>query len=84
MCQSNDSDPSVTQDHSGASGGSTNTVIYKPSHLDASKQSISDSFNTMNTWNPVLDRLTGHNKQLRNESYYMASIILCALLNCSN
>ncbi|XP_031349365.1 partitioning defective 3 homolog isoform X2 [Photinus pyralis] len=67
-------DPSLSQDNSGASGGSTNTVIYKPSTiLDNSKPSTNDSFNNMNTWNPVLDRLTGHNKQLRNESYYMAT-----------
>ncbi|KAK5645359.1 hypothetical protein RI129_006659 [Pyrocoelia pectoralis] len=66
-------DPSLTQDNSGASGGSTNTVIYKPSILENSKPSTNDSFSNMNTWNPVLDRLTGHNKQLRNESYYMAT-----------
>ncbi|KAF5272242.1 hypothetical protein FQA39_LY01324 [Lamprigera yunnana] len=74
LCQSSETDPSSSQDHSGASGGSTNTVIYKPVELDCSnKQCSNDSFNNMNTWNPVLDRLTGHNKQLRNESYYMAT-----------
>lgn len=48
------------------SGGSTNTVIFNPkqNHVDIS----------MNTWNPVLDKLTGDaNKQLRNESYYKAT-----------
>lgn len=74
LYQSSESEPSITQDHSGASGGSTNTVIFKPSEIEISnKQCGNDSFNNMNTWNPVLDRLTGHNKQLRNESYYMAT-----------
>ncbi|KAF5279144.1 hypothetical protein FQR65_LT03390 [Abscondita terminalis] len=74
LYQSSESEPSITQEHSGASGGSTNTVIYKPSDLEiVSKSGGNDSFSNMNTWNPVLDRLTGHNKQLRNESYYMAT-----------
>lgn len=65
LYQSSETDPS----NSGASGSSTNTVIFNPGSLDNSKQP------TMHTWNPVLDRLTGNNinkqqQQLRNESYY--------------
>lgn len=60
----NETESSVTE-NSGASSGSTNTVIFNPQ----TKQSLSP----MHTWNPVLDRLTGYNKQLRNESYYKAA-----------
>lgn len=56
-------------ENSGASSGSTNTVIFNPQSKESSRQSLSP----MHTWNPVLDRLTGYNKQLRNESYYKAA-----------
>lgn len=60
---SNDAESS-TNENSGTSGSSANTVIYNPqkSYMEGNKISL-------NTWNPVLDRLMGQ-KQLRNESYY--------------
>lgn len=64
----NDTEPSGNE-NSGASSGSTNTVIFNPQSKDSSRQSLSP----LHTWNPVLDRLTGYNKQLRNESYYKAA-----------
>lgn len=64
----NETEPSGTE-NSGTSSGSTNTVIFNPQSKESSRQSLSP----MHTWNPVLDRLTGYNKQLRNESYYKAA-----------
>lgn len=84
--QSNDTDPSLT-DNSGTSGSSTNTVIFnpqKPSPLDISKQSHGHPYSPMHVWNPVLDRLTGHNKQLRNESYYMVILFAYKIVFSSN
>ncbi|KAI4461048.1 partitioning defective 3 related [Holotrichia oblita] len=74
LCQINDSEPSTT-DNSGASVGSTNTVIFNPNKSVTSSKSItSQATSPMNTWNPVLDRLMGNkNQQLRNESYYRAT-----------
>ncbi|KRT85973.1 PDZ domain-containing protein, partial [Oryctes borbonicus] len=74
LCQSNDSEPSVT-DHSGTSVGSANTVIFNPNKSIASSKSVTTQpTSPMNTWNPVLDRLMGNkNQQLRNESYYRAT-----------
>lgn len=80
----NDTDQSLAE-NSGASGSSTNTVIFNPhkSPLEINKQtrnpalsvSMNQTLSPMNTWNPVLDRLMGHNKQqLRNESYYKVTI----------
>lgn len=74
LCQTIESDPSIT-DHSGASGGSTNTVIFNPHKSPSSKSTTSQITSPMNTWNPVLDRLMGNkNQQLRNESYYRVII----------
>lgn len=67
LYNSNETESSVT-DNSGASGGSTNTVIFNPLKPDNNKP-----LSPINTWNPVIDRLMGHNKQLRNESYYKVS-----------
>ncbi|XP_074029775.1 partitioning defective 3 homolog isoform X3 [Leptinotarsa decemlineata] len=65
-------------DNSGASSGSANTVIFNPqggiSNI-SEKSSDNSQLSPMQTWNPVLERLTGSNKQqqLRNESYYKAT-----------
>ncbi|CAH1963696.1 unnamed protein product [Acanthoscelides obtectus] len=63
--------------HSGASSGSTNTVIFNPPNgLGLEKSpSAGQLMNSMHTWNPVLERLTGNSNkpQLRNESYYKAT-----------
>lgn len=61
--------------NSGASGSSTNTVIFNPHQNGVDLQQLQ----SMQTWNPVLERLTG-NKQLRNESYYKVS---CPMLSVS-
>lgn len=69
----NDTDPSSLTDNSGASGGSTNTVIFNPQQNGVEKQPV-NQLSPMHTWNPVLERLTGNSKQqLRNESYYKAT-----------
>ncbi|XP_025835451.1 partitioning defective 3 homolog isoform X2 [Agrilus planipennis] len=71
----NDSETSRNES-SEPSGGSSNTVIYNPrkhSHTESSIIPNNQNFSPMQTWNPVLDRLTNHNKQLRNESYYIAT-----------
>ncbi|KAJ8934997.1 hypothetical protein NQ314_013068 [Rhamnusium bicolor] len=65
-------------DNSEASGGSTNTVIFNPQggigNVSDSKSPSNNQLSPMHTWNPVLERLTGNNKQqLRNESYYKAT-----------
>ncbi|KAJ8975287.1 hypothetical protein NQ317_004423 [Molorchus minor] len=64
-------------DNSGASSGSTNTVIFNPQNNSGSMQEKSpcnNNLSPMHTWNPVLERLTGNSKQqLRNESYYKAT-----------
>lgn len=61
-------------DNSGASAGSTNTVIFNPNKSPSSKILVNQPTSPMNTWNPVLDRLMGNkNQQLRNESYYRVS-----------
>ncbi|KYB25547.1 hypothetical protein TcasGA2_TC034318 [Tribolium castaneum] len=65
---SNDTDPSHSN-NSGASGSSTNTVIFNPNQNGVEAKQM-QNVAQMHTWNPVLDRLTGNNKQLRNESYY--------------
>ncbi|XP_044271539.1 partitioning defective 3 homolog B-like isoform X4 [Tribolium madens] len=68
---SNDTDPSHSN-NSGASGSSTNTVIFNPNQNGVEAKQM-QNVSQMHTWNPVLDRLTGNNKQLRNESYYKAT-----------
>lgn len=68
-------DPSLN-DNSEASGGSTNTVIFNPNQNGMHNVPLSP----MHTWNPVLERLTGNNKQLRNESYYKVRIVPTALI----
>lgn len=75
--KSNDTEPSLSE-NSGTSGGSTNTVIFNPlkSPSDGGNKQIVSPLSPMNTWNPVLDRLMGQNKQLRNESYYKVNIFL--------
>ncbi|XP_023311786.1 partitioning defective 3 homolog isoform X3 [Anoplophora glabripennis] len=74
LYQSQDKSDSV--DNSGASGGSTNTVIFNPQgglgNVSDCK-SPSNQLSPMHTWNPVLERLTGNTKQLRNESYCKAT-----------
>lgn len=79
----NENDNSAT-DNSGASESSGNTVIFLPykqgdcsiQSLNNRNQSMSKSLNA--NWNPVIDRITGQNKNpnnnLRNESYYMVRI----------
>lgn len=66
LYNSGETDPSSVTDNSGASGGSTNTVVFNP---HKSPTDINNKLSPINTWNPVIDRLMGH-KQLRNESYY--------------
>lgn len=66
LYNSNETESSIT-DHS---GGSTNTVIFNP---HKQQDNNSKPLSPINTWNPVIDRLMGHNKQLRNESYYKVS-----------
>lgn len=56
-------------ENSGASGGSTNTVIFNPQADKNLKDSRSSQLSPMHTWNPVVERLTGK-QQMRNESYY--------------
>ncbi|XP_044753306.1 partitioning defective 3 homolog isoform X3 [Coccinella septempunctata] len=70
---SDSSDPS--KNNSGASNGSTNTVIYNP-YIHSRENSQSHNLNPIQNWNPVIDRLVGNNNknsQLRNESYYKAT-----------
>lgn len=62
-------DKSDSIENSGASGGSTNTVIFNPQADKNLKDSRSGPLSPMHTWNPVLERLTGK-QQMRNESYY--------------
>ncbi|KAJ3642201.1 hypothetical protein Zmor_025006 [Zophobas morio] len=71
LYHSNDTEPSHSN-HSGASGSSTNTVIFNPNQNGVDVKQA-QNMSQMHTWNPVLDRLTGNNKQLRNESYYKAT-----------
>lgn len=76
----NDTEPSTTE-NSGASGSSTNTVIFNPQTKD--RPSSNQTLSPMHTWNPVLDRLTGYNK--RNESYYkVRTIRKCFCDQCVN
>lgn len=78
LSDSNDLDEkSDSVDNSGASGGSTNTVIFNPSNGMGIEKSPSTGQMMMPMWNPVLDRLMGNNKQaqLRNESYYKVLFI---------
>lgn len=65
-------------DNSGTSESSGNTVIFLPyKQGDCSMQSHSSNQSMSKglspSWNPVIDRITGQNKNhnLRNESYYM-------------
>jgi partitioning defective protein 3 len=71
LYHSSDTDPSHSN-NSGASGSSTNTVIFNPNQNGLDPKQV-QNVSQMHTWNPVLDRLTGNNKQLRNESYYKAT-----------
>ncbi|KAG5889507.1 hypothetical protein JTB14_008996 [Gonioctena quinquepunctata] len=56
--------------------GSTNTVIFNPQGgVGNVPERSPGQLSPMQTWNPVLERLTGSTKQqqLRNESYYKAT-----------
>lgn len=72
LYHSSDTDPSHSN-NSGASGSSTNTVIFNPNQNGLDPKQV-QNVSQMHTWNPVLDRLTGNNKQLRNESYYKVCV----------
>lgn len=56
-------------ENSGASSGSSNTVIFNPQCEKNLKDSRPSQLSPMHTWNPVVERLTGK-QQMRNESYY--------------
>lgn len=71
LYHSNETEPS--QSNSGASSSSTNTVIFNPNQNGIDMKQA-QNVSQMHTWNPVLDRLTGNNKQLRNESYYKVCV----------
>lgn len=60
-------------ENSGASGSSTNTVIFNPYHQK--ENSVGQTIKAVRNWNPVIDRLVNKNQQqqLRNESYYKAT-----------
>lgn len=77
LYQSQDKSDSV--DNSGASGGSANTVIFNPQgglgNVSDCKSPSNNQLSPMHTWNPVLERLTGNTKQLRNESYCKVGLI---------
>ncbi|XP_066260845.1 partitioning defective 3 homolog isoform X2 [Euwallacea similis] len=70
LCNSQElsSERSGENSNSNTSNGSTNTIIYNPHHNGV----IPSQLSPMQTWNPVLERLTGK-QQLRNESYYKAT-----------
>ncbi|KAK9890682.1 hypothetical protein WA026_012033 [Henosepilachna vigintioctopunctata] len=73
---SSDNSESSTNNNSGASGSSTNTVIYNP-YIHNRENSQNRNLSPIQNWNPVIDRLVGNNSnknsQLRNESYYKAT-----------